>query len=309
MGLGMCQINCIPTLFLRHTFSSLHAADTVAFQHFPAQGVLVFSKQLALRRCKRISEIADGTVHSSNPYSAAPIILNGTETSRHCTETVCVRLSFHHRWPATFQRVAKHHEQGKQATHLAGGEEEGEGTSEDAHGWVLCGVQNFNNEGRGRRRLVLVFLVGRRVLSCCWRGPPHHRLPRAQVPGYVLKYDVSPIGNFGVIRFSSQVKRQAKSNLDHQEYDLITQSIQSSLASSCSSFLVARWVSLHQQLLPTCSALSWPILASWNDHLSDTLNMTIMHLSDRQMNNDAARHRPRPTTQATISAARPSIRR
>ena len=89
---------------------------------------------------------------SSNPYSAAPIILNGTETSRHCTETVCVRLSFHHRWPATFQRVAKHHEQGKQATHLAGGEEEGEGTSEDAHGWVLCGVQNFNNEGRGRKQ-------------------------------------------------------------------------------------------------------------------------------------------------------------
>ena len=156
--------------------------------------------------------------------------------------------------------------------------------------------------------LVLVFLVGRRVLSCCWRGPPHHRLPRAQVPGYVLKYDVSPIGNFGVIRFSSQVKRQSQT-WTIKNNDLITQSIRSSLASSCSSFLVARWVSLPRQLLPTCSALSWPILASWNDHLSDTLNMTIMHLSDRQMNNDAARHRPRPITQATISAARPSIRR
>ena len=174
----MCQINCIPALFLRHTFSSLHAADTGAFQHFPAQGVLVFSKQLALRRYKRISEIADGTVHSSNPYSAAPIILNGTETSRHCTETVCVRLSFHHRWPATFQRVAKHHEQGKKATHLAGGEEEGEGTSEDAHGWVLCGVQNFNNEGRRRRMLGGPCLFGRAPRSLVLLArPPHHRLP------------------------------------------------------------------------------------------------------------------------------------
>ena len=69
-----------------------------------------------------------------------------------------------------FQRVAKHHEQGKQATHLAGGEEEGEGTSEDAHGWVLCGVQNFNNEGRGRKQ-------GRRCWSLSfWSGGAFSRV-------------------------------------------------------------------------------------------------------------------------------------
>ena len=82
---------------------------------------------------------------------------------------------------ATFQRVADHHEQEKQATHLAGGEEEGEGTSEDAHGWVLCGVYKTSTmkDGQGRRCWSLLVLFGRaaRSLVCCWRGPPHHRLP------------------------------------------------------------------------------------------------------------------------------------
>ena len=175
MDLGCAKYAfCCGTFFL--CMLPIPSSPSKIFQH-----EMCSYSPTSFARYPRNSKVADYTVHSSNPHPTAPIILNGTETSRHCTETVCVRLSSQPinlrsaNFPTSRQSSRAGQESHAPCRRRGGGRGNLRGRA-----WLgPCGVQNFNNEGRGRKqaRLVLVFLVGRRVLSCCWRGPPHHRLP------------------------------------------------------------------------------------------------------------------------------------
>lgn len=160
-------------------FSPLHAADTVAFQHFPAQDEM----------CSNVKSLG----LTAKDTNASPILLTilctvailipshpsfSTELKLSALHSEGLRASFHHLRSANFPTSRQARCKRKKATHLAGGEEEGEGTSEDAHVCPWLVRTNFNNgwEGSKGPRACLSFWSGA-AFSRVWRGPPHHRLP------------------------------------------------------------------------------------------------------------------------------------